>query len=338
MVRLAIIGCGGMGNMHSGKLSRMPNVQIKYACDVEKQKADELAGKINAEPIQDYKKILKEVDAVWECSPPFMRPDIVIECAKAGKHIFSEKPMALNLKTADKMAKAIQEAGIIFMVGYVLRFTNPYRIAHEIFASGELGKLVNVYMRRYMPADLRGRWYADQKKSGGVMLDFGSHDLDILQWFGGRPKAVFAHTERIRDKIEADDHAQTMLVFNEGMGTSDVSWWSPGGTNSFGVVGTRGSLIAESGVLRKSIAGEKEVIVGDKMSAVVDPKGNIGEKKEDGNIKLNPQANESIQEHFIRCVEEKKTPLVSIKEARGVLEIVTAAQKSTETGKSVEIK
>ncbi|MBM3263356.1 MAG: hypothetical protein FJY97_08020 [candidate division Zixibacteria bacterium] len=76
------------------------------------------------------------------------------------------------------MIETVERTGVIMMIGYVLRFTHPFQILHETFSSGRLGRLVNCWTRRYMPFDTSQRWYGDQSKSGGVELDFASHDID----------------------------------------------------------------------------------------------------------------------------------------------------------------
>lgn len=80
------------------------------------------------------------------------------------------------------MIRATEKTGVHFMLGYVLRFTHPFRLLHDTLASGELGDLVSCWCRRYMPWNPAGRWYGEQDKSGGVTVDLFSHDLDWLRW------------------------------------------------------------------------------------------------------------------------------------------------------------
>jgi len=333
MFRFGIVGCGGMGNHHSNVFSKMEDVKIVAACDLIKEKADALAENFGAKPCYDFHDLLGEVDVICDCTPPLSRPGIVIDCARAGKNIFSEKPLALSIESANKMVEAVEKAGIEFMTDYVLRFVNPYRIAHDIFETGELGRLVNVWTRRYMPIDMRPLWYGDDAKSGGIAMDFMSHDLDQLRWFGGKVKTVFGHVDRVREGIQGDEHAQALLLFEQGMGTSDVSWWSPLSTSSFGVIGTRGSIIVDAkGKIRKRIDGQEETVIDANAGMATDLQGVIdkGEEKKTG-------SSETVQEHFVRSLRENLTPLVTIHEAREVLKIVLAIKESARTGKSVDL-
>jgi predicted dehydrogenase len=336
MLNVGVIGCGGRGTGHAAKLKAMPPVNLAWVCDIIPEKADALGAKHGVPAIYDFHERLDQVDVVWDATRPWERCDIVVDCAAAGKHIFSEKPIALDLATANRYVAAIEQAGVKNSFCYSLHFTNPYKLAKAIFASGELGRLVSVWTKRYMPTDMRPRWYGDQSKSGGIMLDFASHDLDLLCAFGGRPKTVFGCTDRVRDGIQADEHGQAMLVFDEGMGSSEVSWWSPARMSAFGVVGTKGSVIADgSGTVRKCIDGQQEEVLDVNASSNVDLAGNIGERASGDRVMNLADRQETPEEHFIRCVLEDREPIVTPYMARQVLEVVLAIRESAATGQAV---
>ncbi len=330
MFRLGIVGCGGMGNHHANVMSKLDDVKIVAACDIVKERADALAEKFGAKSYTDFRDLLDEVDVVCEAVVPRARPEVVTGCANAGKHIFSEKPLSLCLGDANRIVEAVDRNKIIFMTDYVLRFTNPYRAVHEVFASGELGRLVNVWTRRYMPVDMRGRWYGEDEQSGGVAMDFMSHDVDQLRWFGGKAKVVFGSVDRVRDGINADEHAHATVVFEQGTGTSDVSWCSPASLGTFGVVGSLGSVIVDgSGKVRKRIEGQDEVVLDVNARTETDLKGVIQ--------KDSAASTETVQQHFFRCLREGKTPLVNVHEAYETLRVVLGAKESARTGKSVDL-
>lgn len=330
MFRLGIIGCGGMGNGHANIMSKFDDVKIVAACDIIKERADALAEKFGAKSFTDFKDLLDEVDVVCDAVVPLARPEVVIGCANAGKAIFSEKPLSLKMSDADRIVEAVERNGVTFMTDYVLRFTNPYRAVHEVFESGELGRLVNVWTRRYMPIDMRGRWYGEDEQSGGVAVDFMSHDVDQLRWFGGKAKTVFATVDRVRNGINSDEHAHATVVFEQGTGTSDVSWCSPASMGTFGVVGSLGSVIVDgSGKVRKRIEGQDEVVLDVNAKTETDLKGVIQ--------KDSASRTETVQQHFFRCLREGKTPLVNVHEARETLRVVSAAKESARLGKSVDL-
>ena len=324
MISVALIGCGGMGNYHGSELAKLPNVTVAGTCDLIPEKAKALADKIGIDRYcTDFRTLLPEVDAVWVCTEPFNRLDIVTTAAQAGKHIFTEKPIARSLADADAMIAAARTAGVQYMLGYCLRYWQPYRLLHDTFASGELGELASCWMRRFMMMD-PPRWYGRQELSGGVMLDFGSHDIDWLRWIGGEVQTVFGKTFRIRDGVQADDHGGAVFAFkNGGMATIENSWSSYMGESTLGII-------------RIGHDGEEQVVDIETVTAV-NPHGEVGERDETGNIRKVQVRNESIHQHFFRCIEEKIKPLTSAEDGRQTLLTAMAIWESARTGKSVDV-
>ena len=339
MLRIGIIGCGGMAGYHLPFLQEIEGVEVPVCCDVISQRAEDLAERAGARACTDFRDVFEDVDAVWICTEPFNRVEVVTAAAEAGKDIFTEKPIALTLDDADTMLDAARKANVIYMLGYCLRFWQPYSFMRDIFVSGELGELVTCWTRRYMPVDFRSAWYGDQNLSGGVTLDFASHDLDWLTWIGGPVKTVFAHTARVREGIQADDYFQGILRFaNGGAGHADVTWWDAITESSLGIVGTKGSLVANrDGVVSKKIIGGDEAVVFSDGAMAVDPGGNVGQRDADGQIQRVEARSENIQEHFVRCVQQRLTPLTDAANGRAVLRIVDALRRSAETHQAVEL-
>lgn len=322
-MKVGIIGCGYRGTKHAATLAGIPGVELAGVCDVIRERADALAAARGVPAFYDYRRLLERVDVVWDATRPWERCPIVEDCAAAGRHVFSEKPIALDLGSADRYIAAVDRAGIRNAFCYTLHFWHPYRLAKALFARGDLGRLVSVWTRRYKTADMRGAWYGDQARSGGVMLDFQSHDLDMLLWFGGRPRAVFAHVERIRDGIQADEHSSVMVLFDAGSGLSECSWGAQAAGSSFGVVGTAGCLLADpSGHVHLRMPGREPM---DLEPGVVPDLG----------LDI-PQ--ESCEAHFIRCIREGCEPIVTARRARAVLALVLAAQESARRGASVALE
>ncbi|HUT24969.1 MAG TPA: Gfo/Idh/MocA family oxidoreductase [Sumerlaeia bacterium] len=339
MIELGIIGCGGMGSHHARTFHRMEKTEVTRVADLVEEKAVKLGREIGARPTTDFREMLPDVDAVVICTEPFRRTDVVVECARAGMDMFAEKPLALNLREADQILEAVEQAGVLFMTGYVLRYTHPYKLLCETFNSGELGRLVNCWTRRYMPCSMVGTWYGDQEKSGGIALDFASHDIDLLRWMGGDVKTAFAHADRVRPAIRADEHAQALLAFeNGGMAALDVSWSSWLDETSLGVIGTEGSIVVDrSGTVRKKIGDKKEQILSTQGAMSVNLAGDLGQKDGDGNIQAVASREETIQEHFVRCLEEGVEPKTNGRDARGVLQTVLAIHESARTGRAVHL-
>ncbi len=341
MIKVGMIGCGGMGHHHAGVLAKLPNVKVVATCDLIVDKAKSAAEKAGTSRwCTDFRELLDDVDAVWVCTEPFNRVEVVTTCAKAGKHIFTEKPICNTLAGADQMIAAAKKAKVKYMLGYCLRFWQPYRVLHDTFASGELGDLVSCWMRRFMTWDASNLWYGWQEKSGGAMLDFGSHDVDWLRWIGGDVKTVCGKTFRVRETMHADEHGSAIFMFKKGgVATVEDSWCSHLGDSSVGIIGTKGTMIIGSdGKVRRRIGyvGQEEILDTEAAMAI-DPKGNLGKRDESGAIQKVVTPDELIQEHFFRCIEQDIEPLTPAAEGRKTLMTILALWKSSKTGKAVEV-
>ena len=340
MIKLGMIGCGMIANHHAPFLQELDGLDVTICCDLIEEKAATLAEVVGAESCTDYREVLDSVDAVWVCTEPFNRAEIVCDAAAAGKDIFTEKPVALNLADADRMIAAARDAGVIYMLGYCLRFWQPYKFMHETFVSGELGDLVNIWTRRYMPIDFRGTWYGDQNLSGGVALDFGSHDIDWMQWIAGKVTRVFARTTRIREGSKADEHSQSLLTFESGaMGACDVTWLDTITESSLGLLGTKGSLLVgrDGKVVKRMVGDEADTVIEIEAAITIDPEGNLGRRDESGEIQAVASKGESIHRHFLRCIQERLTPLTDASTGRDALRTVLAIRESAETGRAVDL-
>ncbi|MHC4562488.1 MAG: Gfo/Idh/MocA family protein [Planctomycetota bacterium] len=339
MIRLGLIGCGGMGNYHAQPLKDVSGLELTICCDIIPEKAQDFAQRFETDCCTDYREVLDKVDAVWVCTEPFNRVNIVTDAAAAGKQIFSEKPLALNLDDADRMIAAVREAGVMYMLGYCLRYWQPYKIMHDTFATGELGDLVTCWTRRYMPADVRDMWYGKQELSGGVALDFGSHDMDWLTWIGGKVESVFGRTLRVREGAESDEHSQCTLTFAAGgVGHSDVSWLDTINESSLGIVGTAGSMmVGRDGIVKQKMIDGEELTVDVDSAMSVDRLGHLGQRDDTGKIQDVDIKDETMYEHFVRCIEEGVTPVTDVHIGRDVLEIVLAVRQSAETNQVVTL-
>jgi len=314
MTKLGVIGCGGMGSHHAKTVHDIDDVQLVGVADTIESKAVALANELGVAAYTDFHDLLPLVDGVMVCTPPFARTDVVLDCAAGGKHVFAEKPIALNLEEADRMLEATDRAGVIMMMGYVLRFTHPFQALYELFAAGELGRLVNCWTRRYMPFDTSKIWYGDQAKSGGVALDFASHDIDWVRWVGGDVRRVFGRVDRVRPGIRADEHVHALFTFAEGLGSIDDSWVPGLGHSSIGLVGSSGAaIVSEDGTIHKRLGDSEETVI-------------------------TPEPGETIQAHFVRCIRDGLTPKVTGHDARAVLAIVLAIQESSRTGEAIPLQ
>jgi len=141
-IGLGIIGCGDMGFWHARNLSKMKGVEIIAASDINSDNLKRFTDEFQVKhSFSDYNKILdiKEIEGVLVSLPTFLHQAAVISATSKGKHIFCEKPIAMNLKDADEMIRACRENEVKLMLGFVRRFDNFWRKAREVIKEDLLG-------------------------------------------------------------------------------------------------------------------------------------------------------------------------------------------------------
>jgi myo-inositol 2-dehydrogenase / D-chiro-inositol 1-dehydrogenase len=180
MKNVAVFGAGRIGRIHASNLAALPGVTLKYVSDPMAQYAGELAQKFGAQvaTIEDVFAD-KSVDAVAICSSTDTHSDLITRAAKAGKHIFCEKPVDLSVPRAQACAAAVEAAGVACMIGFQRRFDPTFNEAATRLAKGEIGNPEMLVVTSRDP----GAPPADYiKASGGIFKDMLIHDLDVFRW------------------------------------------------------------------------------------------------------------------------------------------------------------
>ena len=185
---VCLIGAGRAGMIHARNFkNKVPNARMVAVVD-----AVEDAAKVAAEELEitkyytDYKQILndKEIDAVIVVAPTDLHMQIVIDCANAGKHIFCEKPMAMNTSECDEMISVCRKNNVKLQIGFMRRFDSSFREAKRLLDEGAIGELVQVHSCTRGPSKPRP-WMYDLKKSNGILAEVISHDIDSVRWMAG---------------------------------------------------------------------------------------------------------------------------------------------------------
>lgn len=186
MLNVGFIGCGGIAHHHASRLIHIRGARIIAAADVVADTARGFARDYGAQHhADDYRYILDrpELDAVWVCTPTHQHPAPVIAAARAGKHVFCEKPVALTMTAARRMKKVCDESGVRLTIGFVRRFDAQWGKLKQIVQSGVLGTPV---IWRFAAGDRPAHpWFRDETKGGGPLMDGAIHNYDsALQIFG----------------------------------------------------------------------------------------------------------------------------------------------------------
>ena len=182
-INVGVIGVGRIGSMHTRNLKyQVSGVNVLGVADVFEKTAQKLAKELSI-PIaeKDYRHLLenKDIDAVIICSSTDTHAQIISEAAQAGKHIFCEKPIALNLKKIDEAILAVEKGGVKLQIGFNRRFDPSFRKAKQLVAEGKIGipHLVRISSRDPEPPPIE---YV--KVCGGIFLDMMIHDFDMARY------------------------------------------------------------------------------------------------------------------------------------------------------------
>src|SRR5690348_1614080 len=340
MIKFGLLGCGRIAKRHSDLLGghHVDRASLVGVCDPIRERADALASKFDVPAYYDIDDFLaqKEIDTVAVLTPSGMHPVHVIACARAGKHVVVEKPMALRLQDADDMIRACDKAGVKLFVVKQNRFNVPVVKAREALDAGRFGKLILGTVRvrwcrdqAYYDQDAwRGTWAYD----GGVLTNQASHHIDMLEWFFGDVVSVHARSTTALVKIETEDTAVATLKFRSGaLGIIEATTAARPTDleGSLSILGANGTVeIAGFAVnqIRHSrfideTAADKEVI--EKFS--VNPPNVYG------------FGHQAYYQHVVDCLVHQRAALVDGLEGRKSLELITALYESIETGEEVAL-
>jgi myo-inositol 2-dehydrogenase / D-chiro-inositol 1-dehydrogenase len=183
-VRVGVIGVGRIGRMHAELLAReVPGASVGAVYDSHEPVARDVASSLGVPAVGSVEDMLQgDVDAVAICSSADTHVELMVVAARAGKAVFCEKPVSLDLRELDRALSAVRAAGVPFQVGFNRRFDPAHESVRDAVASGAIGEphLVRISSRDPAPPPLE---YV--KTSGGLFLDMMIHDFDMARYVTG---------------------------------------------------------------------------------------------------------------------------------------------------------
>ena len=223
MTDIAIVGAGFMGATHLGAYQRMDDVRVTAVVNRGEEKGRALAEKAGCGWYADIASMLSEcggeTDVIDICLPTYLHRESTVEAAKAGKHVFCEKPAALSLEDYRQMVKTCEENGVTLSVGHVIRYWPEYAYAREMLKNGEFGALKYARATRMSCVSKRARdggWFTRPERSGGGLLDLHIHDVDYLISIFGELSSVYAVGSQNTDGSWS--YICSSLTFKSGLG------------------------------------------------------------------------------------------------------------------------
>lgn len=326
-----LVGAGRIGKIHAENLAtRVRGVTLSAVADVNRAAAEAVASEWNVPKVtDDVRELLDDpsLDAIVIASATNTHVDIIEQAARAGKHIFCEKPIALNLKQIDEALAIVERAGVKLQIGFNRRFDANFRKAQSLIVQGRIGTphLMHIISRDPSPPPLEYILV-----SGGIFLDMTIHDFDMARYLiGSEVTEVYARGQvRIDPQIGTAgdiDIAVTLLQFENGViGTIDNSRGTSYGYDQ------RVEVFGSNGAITISNESPDTAVISDTQGIHTTlPHYFFLERYTDAYI--------AEMRAFVEAVRENKTPLVTGQDGRIPIVIGLAAKKSLDENRPVRL-
>ena len=337
-LRVALVGCGRISKNHFDAITRVDGIELVSVADIVPERAQVAGAAYGVPAFPSLESMLAAVDCdiVTVATPSGLHPLHGVEAARAGKHVVSEKPMAISLEGADSLIAECADRGVKLFVVKQNRLNPAIQLVKRAVDKGRFGRIhsANCTVRWARPqeyydqAPWRGTWAMD----GGAFMNQASHYVDLVQWLAGTVESVVAMTATQERRIEAEDSGAAILRFQNGaIGVLDVTMltYPKNLEGSLTILGDRGSVkIGGTAVNRVETWLFEDYDDDDKLieAAATAPPSVYG------------FGHEGYYRNVVRVLRGKAVPDTDGAEGRKSLEIILAIYESARTGQTVKIR
>jgi scyllo-inositol 2-dehydrogenase (NAD+) len=339
-IDVAVIGVGWCGGIRAEACAAHPRVAAIHLAENRPERLQEVASAVGAKSATgDYRILLenKEISAVFVCATPETTHfPMARDFLRAGKHVFLEKPIALELEEADELISIARSSGLKFTIGYSQRFNPKYAYVKKCMSDGTIGKPVSALVSRHISRSLGKKISGRVKLSPAAMES--THDLDFVLWClePAKPVRVYSQVNygAMRESTGGDipDLQWVTVTMDSGLSFVVGGGWSlPPGYPNFSstwieMIGTEGALMVDD--------THRDVMLNTVKNGAVFPMSTMpGESV--GHVYAGPMASETV--HFVEAVALDRPVLVTPEQARGVMELYIAADLSAELNEPVTL-
>ncbi len=339
-INIGIIGTGWCGGIRAQTCAANPLVRNLHIAEIRPERLAEVARATGARTATtDYRELFKigEIDAYYiSATPETLHYPIARECLLAGKHVFLEKPIALELHEADELISIARKGGLKFTIGYSQRFNPKFAYVKKSITDGTIGKPVSALVSRHITRGLGKKIIGRVKLSPAAME--ATHDLDFVLWCLEPAKPVRVYSQVNYGAMKAatggdipDTQYITVTMDNGVSFVVGAGWSLPPGYPNFSttwieMVGTEGALLVDD--------SHRDVILNTVKSGMQLPMSSMpGEFV--GHAYAGPMMAET--QHFLEAAALDRPVLVTAEQARQVMEVYIAADISAERNEPVSL-
>jgi len=341
-LRFGVVGVRGMGFGHLKTITASEVAELVAICDVDVDIAKERRAEVESDATiyQDFETMLKEaeIDAVTLATPHYLHSIHAIAAAEAGKHVLTEKPLAVSVGEADAMIDAAKRNNVVLGVGHQRRWSGAIRGLRRTIRDGSLGAPLRFSYSKagvrhegyYASGEWRGTW---AQEGGGMLINQFVHDLDALCYLLGNPVEVVAMSRNWGHKHEVDDVVMAVVAFDSGWtGTLNLSLCSAGGWGSAPDIFEGDEAVINGGkIARRSMPARTFI------AESPGTKPELGEFEDIAPEEMDKEGRDKYYEDFLKAVNGEIEFEGSGEACRWAVELDNAIFLSTLTGKKVSI-
>ena len=323
---ICLIGAGRAGMIHARNfMNKVPGFKVATVVDPVEEAAKAACAELEVERYYvDYTQALEDesVDAVIIVSPTKFHCDIAVAAANHKKHIFCEKPMAMNVQECQRIIDAAAQNNIILQIGFMRRFDAGFMAAKEAVREGQIGDVVLVKSLTRGPSTPRP-WMYDIKKSNGPLAEVNSHDIDTLHWFAG---SELEHVYAIADNFRCPDAREEFPDFYDnvvlnGRFLNGVQCSIDGAQGVGYGYDARVEILGTDGVIYLGNTSENSMVCANRLGNKVQPF-----MKSWTHLFTEAYLNED--RHFAQCILQGETPRVTGRDGLNAVRVVEAGNRS----------
>jgi predicted dehydrogenase len=253
-LRVAVVGCGGIGSVHLERWRKIETAELVAACDAEAERAQATG----LPAFIDHERMLEEArpEVVDICTPPAFHAPVALAAIERGLPVLCEKPLARNPAEAHAIVEAARARGVPLMTAFCHRFHEPIMRVRSLIDEGSLGRVV-MFRNRFGAKfpNIAERWFSNAEVAGGgVLMDTAIHSIDLFRHLIGEVRnSSGCTTNYIRGLESVEDSAVLLMESASGaLGVIEASWDTPWSANVVEVYGERGAAFVDydTGVLR----------------------------------------------------------------------------------------